>query len=146
MMLCTCISLRSLRERARRCTITNASAMMLSTVPAYLVSTTGSVGVAVPIDAAMQIICDLRNQCIYTCSSPLRWQSDLYSSNTATNGEMIGLGTNALMSKLEHVVRTLANTRTYSRHLTAASWKLWCRLVSTVDMLFNAVSMNMAFN
>lgn len=50
------------------------------------------------------------------------------------------------MSKLEHVVRTLANTRTYSRHLTAASWKLWCRLVSTVDTLFNAVSMNMAFN
>jgi hypothetical protein len=50
------------------------------------------------------------------------------------------------MSKLEHVVRTLANTRTYSRHLTAASWKLWCRLVNTVDMLFNAVSMNMAFN
>lgn len=65
---------------------------------------------------------------------------------TATNGEIIGLGTNALMSKLEHVVRTLANTRTYSRHLTAASWKLWCRLVSTVDTLFNAVSMNMAFN
>ena len=94
----------------------------------------------------MQITCDLRNQCIYTCSSPLRWQSDLYSSNTATNGEMIGLGTNALMSKLEHVVRTLANTRTYSRHLTAASWKLWCRLVSTVDMLFNAVSMNMALS
>jgi hypothetical protein len=30
-----------------------------------------------------------------------------------------------LISKLEHVVRTLDNTRTYSRHLTAASEKLW---------------------
>lgn len=39
--------------------------MMPSTVPAYLVSTTGSVGVAVLIDAALQITCDLRNQCIY---------------------------------------------------------------------------------
>lgn len=53
---------------------------------------------------------------------------------------------NALISRLEHVVRTLASTRTYSRHLTAASWKLWCRLVSTVDTLFKAVSMNMAFS
>jgi hypothetical protein len=65
---------------------------------------------------------------------------------TATFGELLGLGMNALISRLERVVRTLANTRTYSRHLTAASWKLWCKLVSTVDTLFNAVSMNMAFS
>lgn len=76
MMLCTCTSLRSLRERARRCTITNASAMMLSTVPAYLVSTTCSVEVAVLIVAALQITCDLRNQCIYACSLPLAWLND----------------------------------------------------------------------
>lgn len=49
--------------------------MMLSTVPAYLVSTTGSVGVAVLIDAALQITRDLRNQCIYACS----WQNEFCS-------------------------------------------------------------------
>lgn len=56
--------------------------MMLSTVPARLVSTTGSVGVAVLIDAALQITRDLRNQCIYACSSPLEWQDEFYSTKS----------------------------------------------------------------
>lgn len=71
MTLCTCMRLLSLRERARRCTITNASAMMLSTVPVQFVSTTCSVGIAALIDAALQIIRDPCNRCINTCSSPL---------------------------------------------------------------------------
>jgi hypothetical protein len=52
MTLCTCTSRASLRERARRCTITKASAMMLSTVPVQFVSTPRSVGIP---DAALQI-------------------------------------------------------------------------------------------
>jgi hypothetical protein len=59
---------------------------------------------------------------------------------------IVGLVVDALISKLEHVVRILDSTRTYSRHLTAASWKLWCKLVRTVDTLFKAVSMNIAFS
>jgi len=39
-------------------------------------------------------------------------------------GNFSGLEVNALISKLEHVRRTLASMRTYSRHLTADSWKL----------------------
>jgi hypothetical protein len=35
----------------------------------------------------------------------------------------LGKRLDVLISRLEHVVRTLDSTRTYSRHLTAASWK-----------------------
>lgn len=49
-----------------------------------------------------------------------------------------------LISKLDRVGLTLARLRAYSKHLTAASLKLWYRLASTVGTLLNDVSMNMA--
>lgn len=51
-----------------------------------------------------------------------------------------------LISRLERIGRVLDRLRAYSKHLTAASWKLWYRLASTVDTLLNDVSMSMACN
>lgn len=53
-------------------------------------------------------------------------------------------GVNLLMSSRECVGLTRLRLRTYSKHLTAASWKLWCRLASTVSTELSDVSMNMA--
>ena len=89
------------------------------------------------------------NLCMSTCSLLLTGWKSKHFRKSRWHGYIwgiVGLGLNALISKLEHVVRTLDSTRTYSRHLTAVSWKLWCKLVRTVDTLFKAVSMNMAFS
>lgn len=51
-----------------------------------------------------------------------------------------------LISKPERIGRALDRLRAYSKHLTAASWKLWYRLASTVVTLLNDVSINMACN
>lgn len=73
MTLCTCTSRASLRERARRCTITKASAMMLLTVPVQLVSTPRSVGIPVPIDAARRLLVSLLNLCIVHLQPASDW-------------------------------------------------------------------------
>jgi hypothetical protein len=51
-----------------------------------------------------------------------------------------------LISKLECIGRALRRLRAYSKHLTAASWKLWYRLANTVGTPLNDVSISMACN
>jgi len=51
-----------------------------------------------------------------------------------------------LISKVECIGLSFERLRAYSMHLTAASWKLWYRLASTVGTLLYDVSTNMACN
>jgi hypothetical protein len=51
---------------------------------------------------------------------------------------------NLLITRRECVGLTRLRLRTYAKHLTAASWKLWRRLASTVDTVLCDVSMYMA--
>jgi len=53
-------------------------------------------------------------------------------------------GIHVLISKLGRTGLVLVRLRAYSKHLTAASWKLWYRLASTAGTLLKDVSIYMA--
>jgi hypothetical protein len=117
----------SLRARARRWSITKASAMMLSTVSVVVE------GVRQHITWFSVVLAAIAHaetmQPLYQVDmggGTGSWMDDFaFAFRAWTTISRIGKSFHLLISRFEHVVRTLDSTRTYSRHLTAASWKLW---------------------
>jgi hypothetical protein len=116
MALCITPFALLLRKRERLCSIMKASAMMLSTVSVNRVVSNAS--------CAIEFITPLQQARVVYCLFVIG-RSRIYIAcfwhRASVHDAVWGRDFDVLISMLEHVVRTLDSTRTYSMHLTADS-------------------------
>jgi hypothetical protein len=150
MPFCTDFTPRMLCALERCWSITNASAIMLSTVSVMqkssLASTISNTSPHSTQACHAALIPGASALSGYAC---MLMDADCICFAALLLGSALPLfwgRFDVLISKLEHVVRTCDNTRAYSRHLAAASRKLWYILASTVATLFSRVSISITLS